>query len=132
MDLKLDDLKNGKKALAHLLMESKEVAETVSKSPEWTVEDKENRNVAVTVQFNGIECPAEVLESLLAGWYDAMNKQFVKKYADQEAEIKKRVEDDLKIIVSERVDPYVEKLEIAMKGLELLPYCSKSEWEGML
>lgn len=123
MKLKAEDLRDGKKALTHLLLQSAEVAHAVAKTPGWSApENIDDKEVHVTVQFNGVSVEAELLEKLLAKWYEGIQKSFEKQYSDVESEVSRRVEKKVLELAKEKIDPITDQMQELMNQMHNMPH----------
>lgn len=101
-----DDVQKFNKAIVHLMLSKDYVCEEVTKSERW-VKDQE---IECVVTFNGVKADQQVFEDLMSDWYDGIQKHFESKYADAEAEIQKRVKEDVERILKSGVNKAVDDL----------------------
>lgn len=108
MKLTIEDIRDGKKAMTHLMLEnSRETVNCIVNTDDWKLpEDFRDKVIDVTVQFNGIESDPHILEGLLRGWYDNIKRELAVQYSDIEAEVERRVEQ----ITTTRINPYYDNL----------------------
>ena len=112
-----DDVQKFNKAIVHLLLNNNNVCQEVTKSERW-VKDKE---VECVVTFNGVKADQQVFEDLMSDWYDGVQKHFESKYSDVEAEIQKRVKEDIERILNTGVQKSIDDLYDLINKLNDVP-----------
>ena len=70
------DINDQSQILSHALLENRDIVKAVASTEAWI----NNQEITVTVQFNGIDLPAEVLEETLKGISDYMDRHYREKY----------------------------------------------------
>lgn len=140
MQIKINDIDNPKqKALVFLMMEQpKDIIKAIVNTDEWKLpENKDDKIVNVTVQYNGVEADPKSLEKLIVFWHNDMETTLKKQYSDIEAEIERRVSTRLQEAIEERINPYsqklqatIEKLQEAEMNLSCVPYISDHTWKN--
>lgn len=91
-----DDVQKFNKAIAHLSLSKDYICEEVIKSERW----EKDQEIECVVTFNGVKADQQVFEDFMSDWYDGIQKHFESKYSDVEAEIQKRVKEDIERILN--------------------------------
>lgn len=137
MQITLKDIDSTKVAMCHLMLENtRETVQAIVNTDEWKLpENSKDKVVNVTMQFNGIEADPQILEKLMTDWYHSIHEEYKKQYSDLNAEVEKRVYKRVREIEEERITPYEERLNGAIKNLEeaknnlmCLPWLSENFW----
>jgi predicted HAD superfamily phosphohydrolase len=90
--------------LSHIMLEGdKEFIDKLIETDVW----KNEHVVIATVQFNGVEIPAESAEKTLHRLYADIEKQIEEKYSDINAEVERRVRFNMKKLL-DRIDEVCE------------------------
>lgn len=109
------DINKQEQLLSHVLLQNTEVATAVAETPEWT----EDGVIKATVQFNGVEVPAETLEEVLQHFVkcieDACDFDSVQAQIKEAVRKSKAIEDESVRELEETVDTLKEILS-CMKG----------------
>ncbi len=107
------------KLLSHLLLQDTGVATAVAETSQW----KEDGEVVCTVQFNGVELPAEKLEEVLA--------HFVKQIEDKVGltDLNQKAEERAREILSERASDLIGKLDQLQMVVSAPEMFIKPHWE---
>lgn len=110
--------------LTHLILHNRKVAEEVAESAQW----KEDGIINITVQFNGVEMPAEILEETLQGFVEQIETE-ISEAVDKD-KFEEEVEKRAKQLLNDHADNALEQLcELQEKlyGIEnvLTPYWSR-------
>lgn len=79
-------LEDPSQLMSHLLLEDEEVAAATAKT-----RTKDDSSITATVQFNGVEMKPETLERVLKHFCWCVENDLMKKYADVEAEVHRRL-----------------------------------------
>lgn len=111
MKIKLDD---PSQMLSHVLLADRDLALQVSKTIK---KDDNGPTVIATVSFNGVECPAEILEKAMLELFSQIDRQYEEKYADIERAVKRRA----RSIVSKKANLLIDKMQElswALDGVE--------------
>ena len=123
-----DNIRNHNIGLTHILYENKDVAEKVSLTDKWVNE----KIIDIVIEMNGVKVPAGVLEEVLHSWHESIEKHYIDKYSDLNAEVDKRTAQRVSNIVREKIDPFVNKLKLAADILDNVKYIySASDWENL-
>lgn len=112
-----DDVQKFNKAIVHLLLNNNNVCQEVTKSERW----EKDQEIECVVTFNGVKTDQQVFEDLMSGWYDGIQKHFESKYSDVEAEIQKRVKEDIERILNTGVQKSIDDLYDLMNKLNDVP-----------
>lgn len=112
-----NDVRKFNKAIVHLLLSNDNVSQEVTKSERW-VKDQE---VECIVTFNGVKADQQVFEDLMSDWYNGIQKHFESKYSDVEAEIQKRVKEDIERILNTGVQKSIDDLYDLINKLNDVP-----------
>lgn len=113
------DIENPAQLLSHVLLQNSEVATKVAETDEW----KNNETITCTVQFNGVECEASVLESVLKHFIECVEEEVdVEGFND-------KVQEAAKQILQERAEGIMEKLEQIQRVVDYPEDYIKPYWE---
>jgi len=113
------DIENPTQFLSHLLLQNSDVAKDVARSGNW----QNGGEITCTVQFNGVQVPAETLEELLARFMRHVEKQ-----VDLDS-FNEKVEERAKQILSEHADNALEKIQWLTDMVDSPDMYIKPEWE---
>lgn len=116
MKINIDD---NSQLLSHVLLADKNVCEVVADTENWI----NNGNIICTVQFNGVECPAEVLENVLQNFI-----KYIEKQVDYD-KFEQKVEERAKEIIQEHADNVIDKMQDLLVKLQESDDLIKPHWE---
>ena len=111
------------KFMSHLLLESNDLAGQVSKTSLWV----EDGVLEATLQINGVEVPAEHLESFMKGLWEHAENQLRKKYKTEDFD--RRVEEKAKQLLKDHADNALEELYDLTNKLENIGDVLTPHWE---
>lgn len=117
------NIENPSQLLSHLLLEDIVVADKVRDTEAF----QKDRKVTATVQMNGVEVPAEVMESVLQKLFEQVQCHYRNQY-DADA-FDRRVEEKAKQILQEHADNALEKLHNLTMVLEDPEHLIVPHWE---
>ena len=112
-----DDVQKFNKAIVHLLLNNNNVCQEVTKSERW----EKDQEIECVVTFNGVKADQQVFEDLMSDWYNGIQKHFESKYSDAEAEIQKRVKEDIERILNTGVQKSIDDLYDLINKLNDVP-----------
>ena len=96
----------------HLLLESRGLATSVSKTKLWT----ESETLEATLQINGVDVPAEHLESFMKSLWDRAVEQLRTRYKADDFD--RQVEEKAKQLLKSHADNALDKLYDLTSKLE--------------
>jgi len=113
------DIDNPAQLLSHVLLQDGDVTKAVAETDQF----KDRGEITCTVQFNGVEVPAEKLEEVLAHFVKE-----VEKLVDLDS-FNDKVEERAKQILSEHADNALEKIQWLTDMVDSPDMYIKPEWE---
>lgn len=121
------NLNKPSQAVSHLLLEDLDIVGKVKNTKQW----KTDRDIRISVQFNGVEMNPETLEKVLYQWQDSNCKTIAEKYDPENFD--KRVEDEVKQrmdkLLKDKVSDSIDLLNELHNKLEDTNNLIKWDWE---
>ena len=117
------DLENKRKFMSHLLLEDLKLCDKVANTSLW----EEGEVLEAKLQINGVDVPAEHLESFMKGLWDNANEQLRDKYDVDGFE--QRVDNKAKQLLKDHAESALDQLHELTDKLNNIGDVLKPHWE---
>jgi len=116
-------IEQNKTMMAHLMLSSESVSTEVARTTDWI----DNEELVATLQINGVEVPATVMEEFMKGlWVRAKDDA---KYKYDGEKFEQRVEDRANQLLKDHADNALEQLQDLTEKLESIGDVLTPSWE---
>lgn len=116
-------IRENKTMMAHLMLGSVDVCEKVRHTPQWA----DDGELEATLQINGVEVPAQVMEDFLLDLWERAEKAAGEKV--DESRFNERVQDAVNKTWEEQTQPILEIMTSLHNKLQEADQLIKYSWE---